>query len=271
MAGATVFSKLDLKAAFWQIPVDEKTSEMLCFATPFGRYCFTRLPFRITPASEVCHRWMSQVVEGLPFVKVNVNDIPVYSKIKDVHLSHLAQLLTRIREHNLTLNRDKCVFGVDRITFLGYDLSAEGIKPEDAKIEAINKIPYPTNVTSLRSFLGMATFLKDFVPRITEELAPLYNLLRRDVPFDFDSNCCRAVDRLKSHLTTKPVLKHFSPQLQIKMITDASRMGIGAGLMQNHSASWHPVKYISQKLTPAESRWATIELELPAVSFAVQR
>ena len=117
--GATVFSKLDLKAAFWQIPVDEKTSELLCFATPFGRFCFTRLPFGITPASEVCHRWISHAVEGLSFVNVNVDDILVYSRNKDEHLSHLAQLLTRIREHNLTLNLDKCVFGVDRITFLG--------------------------------------------------------------------------------------------------------------------------------------------------------
>ena len=271
MAGATVFSKLDLKAAFWQIPVDDETSELLCFATPFGRYCFTRLPFGITPASEVCHRWISHVTEGLPFIKVNVDDILVCSKSKAEHYDHIDQLLSRIHEHNLTLNRDKCVFGVSEITFLGYKLSYNKIQPEDAKIDAINKLPYPTNSTTLKSFIGMANFLKDFVPNITGELAPLYILLRSDVPFIFDENCCQAVDRIKAYLTTKPVLRHYDPQLPIKIITDASRIGIGAVPMQKHGDIWHSVKYVTRKLTSAETRWAIIELELLAVTFALYR
>ena len=269
--GARVFSKLDLKAAFWQIPVDEPTSKLFCFATPFGRYKFLRLPFGITPASEVCHRWNAQVLQDLPFVKVNVDDILIYSRNHNEHVKHLELLFNRLYENNLTLNRDKCVFGVPEVTFLGYHLSAEGIRPQDVKFDSINKLAEPHNVSSLKTFLGIVNFLKDFVPSIADELAPLYNLLRSDTAFVFDENCRKAFNRIKAYLTTEPVLRHFDPSRRIKIITDASRVGVGAVLLQSHDNVWHPVKYVSRKLTSAESKWAAIEQELLAVLFALER
>ena len=110
--GARVFSKLDSEAAFWQIPVDEPTSRLFCFATPFGRYKFLRLPFGITPTSEVRHRCNAQVLQDLPFVKVNVDDILIYSRNNTEHVKHLELLFNGLTGNNLTLNRDKCVFGV---------------------------------------------------------------------------------------------------------------------------------------------------------------
>ena len=269
---AKVFSKFDLKCAFWQIPVDEATSRLFCFGTPFGRYRFNRMPYGINPASEVCQQLMDDVLEGLPGVKVAVDDILVYSKTHDEHQKTIEELFERLKTHNLTLNLEKAEVAVSELIFLGIKVSANGLSPDDSKVEAIKNMKEPRNRTELRRILGSMLFLKDFIPNMSTVLAPLYALLREANLFEFDTNCQRAFQNAKEILSSEPVLRHYDPQLPLKLVVDASKAGLGAVIMQETTPNrWLPIKYASRTLLDTETRWAAIEIETMAILFGLER
>jgi hypothetical protein len=254
--GSKVFSKMDLKTAFWQILLDETTTDLFCFATPFGRYKFLRMPYGIKTAQEVCHRMLCQVLEGLEFVKVNVDDILVHSKDTEQHIDHLEAVFKRIQSAGLRLNSSNCEYGVQKLTFLGFEVTTDGLKVDDEKVEAISKMPDPKCKTEVRIIVGMINFVMDFVPDQSSTLAPLNNLLRDGEHFDFDANCKKALQSVLGYLSSKPVLQHHDPNAELKVVTDASKVGLGAVLMQkNPDGRWLPVKYASRAVTPTESRW----------------
>jgi hypothetical protein len=152
-------------------------------------------------------------------------------------------------------------------------LTAEGLSLDAEKIEAISRLPIPTTKSKVGSMLGMLTFVKDFFPDMSHALAPLYNLLKDDTPFNFSQDCIEAVKQIMKYLTTQPVLKHFDPGAPTKVVTDASKEGLGAVLMQKSGdGKWFPVKYASRTTTPTEYRWAPIiKLELLAECYAMER
>lgn len=143
MAGAQYFSKLDAAQGFWQIKLDEESSRYCTFNTPFGRYRFLRMPFGIISASEIFHRAMDNMLEGLEGVRCYVDDVVIWGSTLQEHNQRLSKVLQRIRENGLKLNRAKCQFGVQEITFLGDKLSEKGIAPDEKKIKAILSMPHP--------------------------------------------------------------------------------------------------------------------------------
>jgi hypothetical protein len=142
-------------------------------------------------------------------------------------------------------------------------VNTEGLVVDDEKVEAISQMPDPKSKTEVRSIVGMINFVRDFVPDLSSTLAPLNGLLKDGVHFHFDANCKKALQTVLTHLSSKPVLQHHDPMADMKVVTDASKIGLGAVLMQrNASGKWLPVKYASRAVTPTEGRWAPIELEL---------
>ena len=148
---ATVFSVLDAKSSFWQIPLDQQSSYLTTFATPFGRFRFLRMPFGISSASEVFQRTMEQLFVGLPCAII-VDDILVYGKDVEQHDHNLRLVLDRAREVNLKLNPSKCRFRVPEVTYVGHVFTASGLKPDPQKTAAISEMPAPVDVPSLQRF-----------------------------------------------------------------------------------------------------------------------
>ena len=139
MNGAQFFTKLDASNGYWQIPVDHKSSDLLTFATTFRCYKFKRMPYGIHSASEIFLLEISNIIEGISGVANSKDDIIIWADKKETHDARVQQVLTRIRDSGLKLNKDKCTFGARELTFLGHIVSAEGVKPEPQKAEAITK------------------------------------------------------------------------------------------------------------------------------------
>lgn len=194
------------------------------------------------------------------------DDILVASRTSSEHTTHLRKVLMTAR-NNLKLNKDKLKLGLSSVTYLGHQLTQDGIAPDPDKVKAINAIQPPTEKAELLRFLGMATYLMKFVPNFSSKTQPLRELLKSDVAWHWTREMSDAFNEIKGSLTTAPVLHYFDPTQPIVISTDASSYGIGSVLLQNG----YPVAYASAALTPAQQRYAQIEKELLAVVFACEQ
>ena len=270
MAGAKYFSKLDASSGYWQIKGDDESSKLLAFNTPFGRYKFKRLPFGIFSASEVFQKKISQIIEGINGCANVQDDIIVWGKTKHEHDLRLAETLDRFNKSGLKLNKGKCVFGITEMTFLGHIFSDKGVKPDPAKIKAITEMPTPINKTELQHFLGMVTYLGKFIPDLSSKTTHLRQPLESTVEWHWYEYQEKDFERLKTEISSSPILKYYDPQLETMLSVDASKYGLGAVLLQKHE-TWAPVAYASRSLTKTEQNYAQIEKEALASVFGTQR
>ena len=173
---AKVFTKLDLASAFWHIQLDEESSFLTTFNTPFGRYRWLRLPFGIRVSSEIFQKHLNQVLEGLFGVVCIADDIVVYGcgetmeEAQRDHDDNQADLLKRCREKNVKLSYEKSMFNRAEIPFMGHLITSEGLKPDPAKIDAVAKMAKPTDVKSIQRFIGFVTYLSRFLPDLSDSL-----------------------------------------------------------------------------------------------------
>lgn len=272
MPGAKYFSKLDCVSGFWQVPLSEESKRLTTFITPYGRFCFQRLPFGISSAPEHYQKRISRILENLEGVVNHTDDILVWESTRAEHDSRLRKVLKRLQKKNITLNKEKCVFGVQEVKFLGHIINTEGIKADPSKIDAIKKLKPPRNVTELRSFIGMVQYLGKFVPKLSDLLAPLYKLLKNKSEFKWQESHEQAFKEICQELTTAPCLAVFDASRPIILTADSSSYGIGAVLrIQEENGNWRPVAYASRTLSDTEKRYAQIEKEALALTWACER
>ena len=271
LAGAKVFSKLDANSGFWQIPLAEKSKHLTTFLTPFGRYCFNKLPFGISSAPEVYQKRMNQILEGLPGVVCLIDDVLIYGKDQEEHDARLAAALKRLEDHNVTLNRDKCKFNQRSIKFLGHLIDQDGVRADPDKTAAIRDMDTPKSITDLRRFMGMVNQLGKFTPRTTDLSQPLRDLLSTKNAWVWGPEQDRAFMLVKEELVKPTVLALYDPTANTKISADASSFGLGAVLLQQHRGEWQPVAYASRVMSETERRYAQIEKEALATTWACEK
>ena len=271
MANAKYFTKLDASNAYWQIEVDYESSKLLTFNSPHGRYSFKRLPYGIHSASEVCQSKIASIIEGIDGALNVQDDIIIWAETPEILHERTIEVLSAIEKSGMKLNESKCQFHKEQITFLGHLVTSEGIRPDPTKIEAINKMPMPTNVKELQRFLGMVNYLGKFIPKLSEMTSSVRKLLEHDVDWAFEKQHEAAIHQLKKCITTAPVLKYFDPARPTKVSSDFSGEGLGALLEQQHEDEWHPIAYASRTLTPAEHNYSPLEGETLSIVFACER
>ena len=266
MPNATVFSTLDARSGFWQIKLDYESSLLTTFSTPFGRYRFLRMPFGLTSASEVFQRAMEELFTGYPCAII-VDDLLVWGEGTADHDANLKKILQRAREIDMKLSPKKCKFRLDQVSYVGHQFTKGGLKPDEAKVKAIREMPTPNDPEALRRFLGMTNYLHKFINNFSEKTAPLRELLRNDTHWSWEQVQQRAFEALKADISQPPVLRYFDPSKSVTLSVDASKSGLGAACLQDGC----PVAYASRALTEAETRYAQIEKELLAATFACKK
>ena len=271
LANARFFTKLDANSGFWQIPLDEESRLLTTFIPPVGRFAFNRSPFGITSAPEIFQRTMSKILQGTDGVVCHMDDVLIHGSTKEQHDSRVRVVLEKLRQTGVTLN-DKCEFGKTQITFLGHIISAEGIRADPRKVEAVRKFTQPTNVHDMQRFQGMVNQLAKFVPGLSEVNAPLRKLLCKDNDFVWGPSQEAAFTKIKEMLLSDIVLMHYDMSQPIVIAADAAKSGIGAVLLQvQNDGSRRPVSFASRSLTETEQRYAVIEKEALAATWACEQ
>ena len=272
LAGATVFSKLDANSGFWQIPLSENSRLLTTFITPFGRFCFNKLPFGISSAPELFQKRMGKILEGLEGVVCHMDDVLVAGKDQEQHDARLTKVFERIESAKLTLNAAKCEFSKSSVKFLGHCISKEGVRADPDKTAAICRMEPPQSVADLRRFMGMINQMGKFSPNIAEIGKPLRELLSTKRAWLWGLEQERAFNELKQELTRPTVLALYDPEARCKVSADASSFGLGAVLLQgNREGEWRPVAYASRSLSETERRYAQIEKEALAVTWSCEK
>ncbi|KAL5463805.1 hypothetical protein EMCRGX_G032740 [Ephydatia muelleri] len=257
LTGARIFSKLDANSGFWQIPLSEQSKLLTTFITPYGRYCFNKMPFGISSAPEHFQKRMSRILEGLEGVVCQIDDILVFGKDQDQHDAQLMVVLRRIQSAGVTLNKDKCKFSMSQVSFLGHIIDETGIQADPEKTAAIQNIELSRTIPELRRFLGMVNQLGKFSPNLAQITQPLRELLKKAHIWQWTE--------AQQQLT---VLCIYDPNAET---ADASSHGLGAVLLQKHDSEWKPVAYASRSLSDTEANYAQIEKEALASVWAAKR
>ena len=204
-------------------------------------------------------------------MEVYMDDITIYGGDFEECLTNLEAILQRCIEKNLVLNWEKCHFMVNKGIVLGHVISSRGIEVDKAKIELISKLPSPTNVKTVRQFLGHAGFYRRFIKDFSKIAKTFYKMLEKDVKFAWVEGCQKSFEELKSHLTTAPIVRAPNWKLPFEVMCDASYLAIGAVLGQREDGKPHIFYYASKTLNEAQRNYTTTEKELLAVVYALDK
>jgi hypothetical protein len=266
--GSCIFSKIDLKSGYHQIRIKEGDEWKTAFKTKYGLYEWLVMPFGLTNAPSTFMRLMNHVLRAFigRFVVVYFDDILIYSKNLDDHVVHVKSVLDVLRKERLFANLKKCTFYTDKLVFLGFVVSAQGIQVDEEKVRAIQDWPSPTSVGNVRSFHGLASFYRRFVKDFSSLAAPLTEVIKKNVGFRWGEEQEKAFQIIKEKLTNAPLLSlpNFSKTFEIEC--DASGVGIGAVLMQEG----RPIAYFCEKLSGAALNYPTYDKELYALVRALE-
>ena len=271
LTGASLFTKLDANSGFWQIPLAKESRLLTTFITPSGRYCFNKLPFGISSAPELFQKRMSKILAGLDGMVCQMDDMLIFGANQAEHDTRLTAALERLEEAGVTLNPEKCKFSQTTVKFLEHLIDERGIRADPEKISAVLKMDPPQNITELRRFMGMANQLGKFFHRLAEISQPLRELLSAKRSWVWGPDQERAFAEVKAELTQHTVLTLYDPLANTKISADASSFGLGAVLLEQSKDSWKPVAYASRSMSPTERRYAQIEKEALAVTWACEK
>lgn len=273
LAGHSHYCFLDGYSGYNQIPVAPDDQEKTTFTCPYGTFAYRRMPFGLCNAPATFQRCMMAIFSDMieKYIEVFMDDFSVFGSSFDECLEHLSLVLQRCTETNLVLNWEKCHFMVQEGIVLGHKISAKGIEVDRAKIQVIEKLPLPTSVKGVRSFLGHAGFYRRFIKDFSKITKPLCCLLMKESTFEFTDECLQAFNTLKEKLTSAPVIITPDWNLLFELMCDASDYAVGAVLGQRRNKVFHVIYYASKTLNDAQLNYATTEKELLVVVYAFDK
>ena len=217
LAGGQRFTKIDLRQAYNQLEMNDNSKNYLTINTHKGLYSYNWLVFGISASPNIWQRTMDQVLKGIPNTSCILDDIIITGKTGDEHLKTLEAVLQRLMDYYLCVNEAKCKFFQEEITYCGHKIDANGLHKTQDKIEAVINAQKPENVTQLRAFLGLVNYYSHFLPSLASVLHPLYQLLKQKVKFLWTESAQKAFQNVKEMITSGIVLKHYDPDLPVKL------------------------------------------------------
>ena len=268
-----VFATMDMVQGYYQIALDEESSKLTTFLLPDGKYRYKRLPMGMSIAGDVWNIRTDHVITGVTGALKMIDDIlSQASDVEEIEV-RLRTVLNRCRELGVTVSQSKFHIG-ESVNFVGYKISADGIRSSDKNLESIRNFPIPTCVKDVRAFLGLANQLTHFSPDLTQNTVNIRLLLKRESAFVWGEAQQADFERAKKILLSNTVVKPFIMGLRTELVTDASKLhGLGFALLQFEEGNEKPrlITCGSCALTPAQSRYAVCELEALGIQYALEK
>nr|GEV12883.1 reverse transcriptase domain-containing protein [Tanacetum cinerariifolium] len=256
-----------------KIPIDPNDQEKTTFTCPYGTFAYKRMSFGLCNAPGTFQRCMMAILHDMieQTMEVFMDDFSVFGNSFSTCLTNLKRMLKRCEDTKLALNWEKSHFMVKEGTVLGHKISKKGIEVDKAKIKVISKLPHPTTVKKIRSFLENAGFYRRFIKDFSKISRPMTHLLEKNSPFIFSNDCIQAFQILKKKLTEAPILIAPNSDQPFELMCDASDFAVGDVLGQRIEKHFRPIHYASKTMTQAESNYTTTEKEMLAVVYAFEK
>ena len=282
LSQAEYYTTIDFKAGYFQVGLDPKDRPKTAFSTRDQHYQFTVLPQGVTNGPPAFQRIVSQILGPTrwKYSLAYLDDVIIYSQTFDQHLQHLDDILRRLNDANFRLNVNKCQIARISIDYLGHHVERSIISPNAENVRALLETPQPTTAKDAFRFVKAAEYYRKFIPNFSIIAQPLYKYApvtkeqrspKSQTPITLIEEELNAFNKLKEILTNDLVLRIPDENLPFKIHTDASKIGIGAVLMQTHSNGDLPVAYLSKKFTTTQMNWPATEQECYAIIYAIEK
>ncbi|MBW0552744.1 hypothetical protein O181_092459, partial [Austropuccinia psidii MF-1] len=271
--GSSIFSKIHLCGAYKPFRIKEGDEHLTCFRTKYGSYKYLVMPFGLTNAPASFQNLVNDIFQDLLHVSfvVYLDDIMVFSKSEEGHVTHMSTVLSGLRANNLFAKASKCLFHVSSVEYLGYVVSSECLKMDQAKVQQILNWPPPRNLKALQSFLGFTNFYRRFIKNYAKKISSLTSFLKKDSCFPLNEEALSQFHQLKEAFTTSPILSNFNPSLPTIVQTGATNYALGVVLSQVSDSGKHPISFNSHKRIPAELNYEINDKELLGIVWALKR
>ena len=270
LRGAKYFARLDLAAAYHQLPLHEQSRNLTTFITHQGLFRYTRVCFGLASAPSAFQKMMSVILCQLKGVQCYLDDVIVYGKTRKEYEDNLKEVLTKIRKAGLKLN-DKCEFDLESTEFLGHLITSEGIQPMPSRVQAIIDAPTPHDKTTLRAFLGLVGYYSKFCLDFATLVEPMRALIRGDQTFKWTDKAQESFLKVKQAIANNITLEFFDPDCETIVTTDASGYGVSGVLSQIKNNKEYIVACASRTLTEHERKYSVGEREALACVWACER
>ena len=272
VAGSVLFSKIDLKKGYHQIELHPDSRDITTFRYPGGIYRYKRLVFGLSSAFELFQQKINELFVNQTGIINISDDILVFGRTQQEHDENLETCLSILSDRGLTINRAKCVFRVSELEYYGFIISGNGMRATESKVISIKATPNPKNPKEVRSFLGLVNYLGRFIPDLSTISAPLRALTTKGYSWRWTRVEEECFNKLKNIVSSQDMMCHFKTGLPIKLVVDASPVGLGAILLQDHGqGQFRPICYASRSLSKVEQRYCQTEREALAVLWACER
>nr|GEW81435.1 reverse transcriptase domain-containing protein [Tanacetum cinerariifolium] len=272
LAGNEFYCFLDGFYGYFQIPINPPDQEKTTFTCLYGTFAYQRMPFCLCNAPGTFQRCMMAIFHDMieKTIEVFMDDFLVFGDLFSSCLSHLDTMLQQCEDTNLVLNWEKCHFMVKKGIVLGHIISKNRLEVDRAKVDVIAKLPHPTTMKGVRSFLGYVGFYRRFIQDFSKIARPMTHLLEKETPFVFSKDCIDAFETLKKKLTKALILVVLDWNLPFELMCDASDFAIGAVLGQRKTKHFQPIHYASKTMTEAQIHYTTTEKEMIVVVYAFE-
>lgn len=273
LSHAKFYTKLDIISAFNKLRIKEGDEWKAAFTCRYGLFEPLVLPFGLCNGPASFQAYINHTLRGLldHFCTAYMDDILIFSENLQTHRQHVRTVLQRLREHGLQIDISKCEFETTQVTYLGLIVSTEGISMDPKKVSCVQEWPTPRSVRDVQGFLGFANFYRRFIPEFSRLANPLTHLTKKDIPFQWDSQCETSFRNIKMAFQHGNMLAHFDPKKQTILETDASDYVTAAILSQfDDKGVMRPVAFMSKKMLPTECNYEIFDKELLAIVNAFE-
>ena len=282
LEGSTIYSTFDMRSGYYHLELNQESQPKSAFVVggpKGGKWEFKRCPFGLTQAPAYFQMLVNKVLEGLEFTFGYLDDILVFSKNMEEHLQHVRILFERLHQADLKLTKRKCNFLKAHVQYLGHYISGQGLEPIPEKLQSLQEMPPPTDLTETRKFLGFVGYYRKFIPKYSDIARPLTNLTRKDIPFEWTKACQAAFEMLKEYLLKEPILKYPKPDQPYILYTDASKYAWAGVLTQAYVyveegrefSIHHPITYVSGLFKGPQLNRAALTKEAYAIYIVARK
>ncbi|CAF3386340.1 unnamed protein product [Rotaria socialis] len=283
LSQAEYYTTIDFKSGYFQVGLDPKDRSKTAFSTRDQHYQFTVLPQGVTNGPPAFQRIVSQILGPTrwQYSLAYLDDVIIYSTTFDQHLHHLDDILNRLNDANFRLNINKCQIARTAIDYLGHHIEHSNIRPNADNIRALLETQQPTTAKEAFRFVKAAEYYRKFIPAFSTIAQPLHQYApttkeqrsqkSQATPITLSNDALDAFNKLKKILTNDLILRIPDQNLPFKIQTDASKVGIGAVLMQTNPHGDLPVAYLSKKFTQTQMNWPATEQECYAIIYAIEK
>lgn len=266
------FSKLDLKEAYLQMELEESSKSILVVNTPAGLFQYQRMPYGIASAPAIFQRYLEQLLQGIEGCGNYLDDIIISAPTIEEHVARLEKVLAILSKHGIKCKKSKCKFIKQTIEYLGRQLSATGILPDEDGVRAVKYLRPPRDLKEVEAFIGKVNYYNNFIPNFSQIAAPINQLRRKNAKFEWGKHQQDSFQALKDHIVSATEMAHFQEHLPIILATDASSYGIGAVISHLYAdGTERPIAFASKTLDQHQEKYSQIEKEALSIVFGVQR